>query len=293
MASARQMNDTGAVLSDGGFSQNGQLTLFDDHTSEWLIDNARAINNSGVITGSMRKRVFADPPYHAFVWQTGTITQLPQYPDYPASIGFGINDAGTVVGYGFKASGEEKAFLWSGGALSDLGISPALSSNATAINNAGQVVGYTFTSKGINDRAFVWQNGTRTDINPPSGMAYIQGWGISSNGILVGRTGPSNAFFKGSRAFTWQNGQVTLLPDLPTAESSITRSVNKDGLAVGQSASRGAFWKNGQAYDLNAIVSNRGDWLIVDAVDINDDGRILAFGSNNIGDSRAFILTPR
>jgi probable HAF family extracellular repeat protein len=77
----------------------------------------------------------------------------------------GINNNGQVVGFSQSSTGTTHAFLYSGGALTDLGTLPGgTSSFATGINNNGQVVGYSLTTGSVY-HAFIYSNGTMTDLN--------------------------------------------------------------------------------------------------------------------------------
>jgi len=94
---------------------------------------ARAINASGVIAG--------DGNGVAFTWTNGTIRNL-------GSLGGGytevtaINDAGDVAGTALTPSGEQHAFVYTGGRMIDLGLAlpGACAAKATAINARGDVL---------------------------------------------------------------------------------------------------------------------------------------------------------
>jgi probable HAF family extracellular repeat protein len=74
-----------------------------------------------------------------------------------------FDEWGHIVGTSQTASGEEHAFLWRGGRMTDLGTHGGADSRATAINEWGQVVGESQTASGI-WHAFLWQHGEMTDI---------------------------------------------------------------------------------------------------------------------------------
>jgi probable HAF family extracellular repeat protein len=61
---------------------------------------------------------------------------------------------------------------------------------ASAINSRGQVVGSSFDATG-NIRAFIWQNGTMTDLNTltaaDSSLFLLEAAGINSRGQIVGQ----------------------------------------------------------------------------------------------------------
>ena len=59
------------------------------------------------------------------------------------------------------------------------------SSAALAVNDAGQAVGYGYTRAG-QMHAFIWQNGTMTDLGTPPGFKSARAIRISENGIICG-----------------------------------------------------------------------------------------------------------
>ena len=89
----------------------------------------------------------------------------------------------------------------------DLGTLPNKdSSEAIDINDAGTVVGYSYIfapndpiNQNQNPRAFVWRNGTMTDLNnllpANSGWELTVAWGINNNGQIVG-SGNFNGQYK-------------------------------------------------------------------------------------------------
>lgn len=84
-----------------------------------------------------------------------------------------INDAGTVVGWGYNAAGRGQGFTWTDGQMTVLpGLagweqSPATQtwiSRARAINDAGWVVGQAVTGSGAL-HGFLWRDGQMFDLN--------------------------------------------------------------------------------------------------------------------------------
>ena len=142
----------------------------------------------------------------AFLYSGGVIQNL-GVPDasYSGSTATGINDSGQVVGYAFVLAynGVWSPFLYSGGAMTDLGRLPGFSQGvATAINNSGQVVGYLVPSKHVGAHAFVYANGIMTDLNSllpaDSGWVLIEANAINDLGQIAGQgynpAGESHAF---------------------------------------------------------------------------------------------------
>jgi probable HAF family extracellular repeat protein len=106
---------------------------------------ANSINNLGQATGTMLVSApFPDGPTpgRAFLYENGVIHQLPLLPNTDTSWAGGINDNGQIVG-----RCGSKAFLYSGGVMTDLGklvdptdVLPLEIVSGVAINNAGQIL---------------------------------------------------------------------------------------------------------------------------------------------------------
>src|ERR1019366_549357 len=128
-------------------------------------------------------------------------------------------------GSSVNGSGVFRAFLWSGGALTDLGSlnGPGAQSGAYAINDSGIVVGSSTPVGGGPNHATSWQGGTITDLYPSAG---VQSAGEACNGAgqVIGGVGV------GSSAVVWNAGTSTILG------SGNALGINTSGQIVGTSA---------------------------------------------------------
>ena len=101
-----------------------------------------------------------------------------------------LNDSRQVVGYAQVSSGENHAFLYQAGSLTDLGTLPGgTQSYAYAINNLGQAVGASDSSAGA-QRAVLFERGVLRDLNgliPASaGWLLTEARDINDSGQIVG-----------------------------------------------------------------------------------------------------------
>ncbi len=129
--------------------------------------------------------------------------------------------------------------------------------------------------------------------------------GINNPGRVVGySSGP-----RGTRAFLWtRNGGMEDLGTLPGGNFSRALAINEPGDIVGTSGSplgaRATLWaRTGAIQDLNTLIPAGSDFVLTQAVNINNPGTILAIGHDDDGDgdnhddhespSRVFLLQPR
>jgi len=111
----------------------------------------RAINDGGQVVGNSAPPGSSGYPYHAFRTAPNAVIN-PATDDLgtlggSASIAFGINAKGQVVGSAQIATGDNHAFVHSGGTMQDLNDQIPLGSGwilqeATGINDVGQIAGY-------------------------------------------------------------------------------------------------------------------------------------------------------
>jgi probable HAF family extracellular repeat protein len=155
---------------------------------------AVAINNHGSIVGFSATRAFSPlgmSIIHAALWRNGKIVDLNSHSGKGESKAVAINERGDIVGIRGSALDEADthAFLWSNDRITDLGtligrknISVTNRSAPLAINNRGDIVGWSskLTKRGESiDHAFVWRDGTMTDLGTlPGGK---ESWAVAIN----------------------------------------------------------------------------------------------------------------
>ncbi len=252
-SNAFAINDSGVVAGSIQVAPNGasHAALFSGGSVIDLAGTsfATSISNTGKVTGVGNGQ--------AFLYSGGTTTYLGALPGGTAvSTGYGVNDAGTVVGYAETKIGGTTlyhAFKYSGGTMTDLGsLGPnqgGYGSVARAINNSGTIVGYYTAPTIANGNGFYYSGGA---MHPLTGL-YTLGstaYAINDSGRIVG----ASAVLSGVRAVIYDNGVAVdlnkkLIPTTPTG------------------------------------------WVLRYAYDINNTGQIVGVGDFG-GQTRAFLLTP-
>jgi probable HAF family extracellular repeat protein len=176
-------------------------------------------------------------------------------------------------------------------------LTPEGPGHASAVNNSGVVVGCRHIGNSV-QRAYMYANGTRTDLATPEGSTSCAGvvnengqvagsidgeitlWeggiarrlgakgyvrGISDDGVLVGGLDDG----ANSRAFMWKNGVFTDLGAPPGWTYAI--GINHRGQIAVFASGKLFMYENGALHDLGATVTN--------AYGFNDRGEIVGMAS--------------
>jgi probable HAF family extracellular repeat protein len=266
-------------------------------------------------------------PGHAFLWSNGTMTDLGTLGGHNSS-GNAINDLGEVVGRSDMTSGSG-AFADQNGVMTAINSGDATAVNATG-EIAGGIAAPVANTGNVFEQAFTYQNGKTTVLGllPGEGGIFTVASGINSSGEVVG-SGDNSA--SDERAWKYQNGTMTDIGTLGGPQASAT-AINTNGQIVGfaqtsSDADHGFLYTSGRMTDLglnifpdaindlgvivgqgpgDAIVGTAGHFqslnnlvppgsgfTLTNATGINNNGQIVAQGSNNTtGQNHAFLLTP-
>jgi probable HAF family extracellular repeat protein len=165
----------------------------------------------------------------------------------------GINIHGDVVGSSTTTSGDEHAFLYHDGAMTDLGVlySGDTSSQSHGINDSGIVVG---RSVGATSNPF-YTSGDQMHFVGSLGGNYGWATGITNAGQIVGISADSNG---NTHAFLATNGSMTDLGTLSNTDNyTIAYGVNELGSVTGYSSgpnmSEAFLFRNGQMHGLGNL----------------------------------------
>ncbi|SPL95849.1 Autotransporter beta-domain protein [[Actinomadura] parvosata subsp. kistnae] len=198
-----------------------------------------------------------------------------------------INDLGQIAGSSVSASGEQRATVWDGAQVLDLGGLGGGHAYAGALDEHGNVVGSSYTAE-EKGHAFHWRAGTMTDLGV-FGSVPTRARDVSA-GVIVGeyRHVLPNRTAR-YQAFRIENGVRT---DLAAVSGSNAAAVNPAGQIAGTQGlleppgpasgrtHRAFLWDDGVITELGTL---GGQWSQAEA--INGDGDIVgqsALGADGV-----------
>jgi probable HAF family extracellular repeat protein len=280
----------------------------------YLTFYAQVLNSQGVVAG-YSDTTSPDPNFpnfgacfnpdclfsHGFQWQNGTLTDLGPLPHGAAAQTEWVSDSGLIAGVSqngltdpITGLPEIRAVLWSNGHIHNLGTLGGNESGALAVNSAGQAAGvasnripdsYSMFGWGAQTRAFIWQNGTMTDLGTLGGTDAFA-LAINEHGWV---TGPSYSDTNLSTNCPWPLTTHPFLVDghgmhdLGTLGGScgFPNVINNQGQVAGDSNLTGDtalhpfLWDGERMIDLGSFGGTAGD-----ATFMNDAGEVV--GSMNL-----------
>lgn len=212
------------------------------------------INNSGDIIG-FQKEDYRDKPV---LWKDGKPTPLVRKEGEIAYrldiLPTAINDAGVIVGFGNQRHPSVLPRVIVDGMKFRLGMHRGYGCRANDVNAANQIVGGDLPDEEeVRGHGFLWDRGSMTDLGTIAGYNG-EALAINDSGTIVGRLSAPGGRYADSRA---------------------------------------CLWTGGKSHDLNKFVPRESDWVLYEAVDINNRGEIVCVGDNaSVFGRRAFLLTP-
>jgi len=208
-----------------------------------------------------------------------------------------INTNSEAVGGSSLPSGNEHAFAWVFGLLTDLGTVPGYDNAiATGVNAEGDVAGFAFQHNAP-DQAFVITAGQMTAFPSPPGGGGSHAYGINDSLQVVGEVLTSSGNW---HAALFAGNTVSDLGTLPGDTDSTAVAINNSGAIVGNSrCTDGGFteqvpflFQSGKMVDLNTLTPAGSGWTLVTATGIDNNGDICGSGYMADGNLRGYILKP-
>jgi probable HAF family extracellular repeat protein len=203
----------------------------------------------------------------------------------PESVAYGLNDSRQVVGWahidGCTVQGHpcRRAFLWSDGVMTDLGLLPGdEESFARAINNQGLIVGTSESGVLFGFGTFhgvTWNSGTPVQL-PDLGDGQSFAHDVNDAGVIVGHA--YDPILSVDRAVTWQGGVINNVGASEPHSRNRAQGISEDGVLAGFG------WEllhpgDAVVFDgkWSTIGGLDGPWQVAEAVDVNSSGLVVGF----------------
>ena len=241
--------------------------------------DASAVNNAGQVVGVSYDSDYS--AFHAFYWQSGSMTDLGVLPGDHGSWARDINDAGQVVGESQSSATNTHAILWANGSMVSLPTLGGTACSAFGINNGGQIVGTCTTDNSSVPHLVRWENGAITDL----GTNGLSPRGINDDGQIVG-----DKYYGGTfHATMWDQGVLTDLGTLNGGPNSYGRDINNAGQVVGDNfgSPYHAFrWEAGTMVDLGTLPGGS----MSTGNGINEAGQVVGYSTTTeTGGAHAYL----
>lgn len=290
------MNESGQVVGYAGdeawspFSEPVRVdppaTLVQLSTPSPNYGFARDIVNDGSV-------IVGEYEFQGAVWTKGVLSKLGPVAGWFSTSGWGITEAGLVVGT--YADHDDalppnpvgpRPCYWPSVTADPVPLATLdgeANGAAYAVNDQNAIAGVSASAQGYVATRWASPTSAAENLGHVSGAILSEARGISSNGILAGRSGFQNGTGK---AFWLPVGgtQLAALPNLPNAtlEYAEAFDVNASGLVVGTSTNSQAQtvhavgWEVGVAFDFNdrLVAPDPGVQYLSSAVAVSDDGLV-------------------
>ena len=272
-----------------------------------------AINDQGDVTGWA---YVDDEVTHAFLYHHGKMRDLGKLnfiiegtlDEWVGSSGNAINNSGEIAGVSSDADAYGRAFLYTRGHMTNLGMPPGEDSDAssnfqftvlkqTGLNDRGEMViivdGPYHSHEANKSRLYLYKYGKFHRIATLSDPANFLSVLLNNRGVVAGTYYDKNERVCG---FHLHRSRVEKIGSLLHSYQTDVRAINNLGQIIGSSdyhagKSHAFLYSQGKMTDLNNRIHAGSGWVLESANGINDKGQIVGTGIHN-GKTRAFMLTP-
>ena len=205
---------------------------------------AVAVNDNGQVAGSYW--MFGKKYY--FLWEEDngiTLIDLPEFTNISV-----LNNAGQIAGNYKDAAGKDRGFIWDlQSGFSDIDTLGGSFTRVYGMNDLGQIVGesesssLSFVDKLNEQHAFLWQDGSMTDLGAISGDLGVIGdrskaTSINNQGQIIGTSNylivhKRKFLRKNNHAVIWRNGVLEEIDNALDSDCNASAtSINDLGIAT-------------------------------------------------------------
>lgn len=213
---AAGINDKGQVVGTAASATGPNVVVWESGQTRTVMTSTSyglAINNNGAIAGA---NVHSDGQMRGFVLTNNGFYDVGTLGGAWSSV-YGLNDAGTAVGYSMTANNTFGAFSWTAaGGMRSLGTLGGASSYGMAVNDRNQSVGHSQTASGYL-HAFLFDSYMQ-DLGTLGGT-YSGAYGINESGQVVGLSTTRDGSMRG---FLYSDGRMMDLTALLFASAGWT-----------------------------------------------------------------------
>jgi probable HAF family extracellular repeat protein len=260
------------------------------------VSRAYGVNDAGAVVGEAEDTNGAS---RAFRWSAeGGMTAL-EVPESIQSYAYAINGQGIVAGAAEFKDGRA-AVLWSNGVGEALGGMSGRDSEAHGVNDGDAVAGSMEVpmSEAPVSRGFVFYGRSSatdvTAIEPLRTNGNSAALALNNLGQITGSCETEDGK---SQVMLYEPVRGVRVLDTRKNAVSAGYGISDNGAVVGVMLSAEAdddhafLWKDGEMYDLNELIDPDGDWIVLEARDVNEAGWIVGHGLLD-GRERACLLRP-
>jgi len=293
-ATAPRLVPTAAMRTLTGGSGTAIFPPFDQNLVYNPSGDARALNNSGQVTGSARDVAPTYDDYKPYRWSAGSAVVQITGTKVGTAVGLDINDAGVIAGYTQNGAGGIRAFRTVGTSAVILDTLPGTLqvdgfTRAVAINASGQIVGEAVPATGY-VHAVLWNTSNAIQDLGTLGGSTSTAFDINDAGQVIGSSLlADNAT---THFFLWSAG--TGMQDISALLGNATSilAINNSGQIVGTMATNSGshaflYTPGSGVQDLGTLGGTSSS-----PTGLNNLGQVVGSSTTAGGATHAFLWTP-
>ena len=225
----------------------------------------------------------SDGVARAFICTAGKFSAI-DFPKADRTFGFGINNAGWIVGYYIDTDNRTHGYFYDGNNFTTIDFPKAKITRANGINSSGEIVGGFVDDAGVT-HGFTQKDGKYTALDFP-GATRTEAYGINDAGSIVGYYADSKFTIHG---FLDKAGTLTSV-DFPGALRTNLYGINQTGQITGTFIDRNK--NHGFINTPESVKLNIPGALSTFAFALNDSGVVVGQSVDLDSVDHGFVAIP-